>query len=305
MPAYNAMPYLPEAVRSILDQTVRDFTFLIIDDGSTDATGAYLEQLTDPRVRVVRAARRGLGAALNHGVDLCETEFLARMDADDVSLPLRFDRQQAFLRQHPEVGMVGSQFGYFGGDRRSVLSPSLPGDHDEIVEQTLKGNLAIAHGTLMFRTSVLRAVGGYRVAGMGEDWDMFLRMAEARRLANLNEILYLYRLHRDNCDLKRFVDLRIGIDYACHCAAARRIGEREPTPEEFLQHQRTRPRLAQMLKLIDAYALAQYRLALVEVAERRMLRGCTRLLYSAVCAPVRTFARFRRIFRHWREVPDG
>ncbi len=300
MPTYNAMPYLPEAVRSVLGQTLRDFTFLIIDDGSTDGSGEYLEQLADRRVRVVRAARRGLGAVLNHGVGLCETEFLSRMDADDLSLPPRFDRQWAFLQQHPEVGMVGSQFGYFGGERRLLPSPSLPCDHDEIVEQTLKGNLAIVHGTLMFRTSVLRAAGGYRLAGMGEDWDMFLRMGEAARLANLGEILYLYRLHRDNCDLNRFVDLQIGIEYACHCAAVRRIGEREPTPEEFRQRQRTRPRLVKLLKLIDAYALTQYRLALVDVAERRMLGGYARLLYSAICAPARTLARFGRILRHWR-----
>ena len=167
MSTHNAMPYLPAAIRSICAQTFRDFTFLIIDDGSTDGTNDLLAQLSDPRIRVIRTPHRGVGVALNQGLALCETEFLACMDADDLALPERFERQLSFLRQNPEVGMVGCQFSYFSAPGTRVFSPFLPCDHDGIMRETLGRRLAIAHATLMFRTLVLRAVGGYRVRGHG------------------------------------------------------------------------------------------------------------------------------------------
>src|SRR5262245_44814994 len=101
MSVYNGMPYLTEAVDSVVGQTLKDWILLIIDDGSTDGTAAYLDSLTDPRIQVVHQENRGLAGALNHGVDLCQTEYLARLDADDVALPTRFEKQLAFLEARP------------------------------------------------------------------------------------------------------------------------------------------------------------------------------------------------------------
>ena len=97
MPVHNAMPYLKEAVQSILAQTFPSFKFLIINDGSTDGSAAFLESLRDSRIQLIHQPNRGLGFTLNKGLEYCKTEFIARMDADDVSLPNRLAEQLTFL----------------------------------------------------------------------------------------------------------------------------------------------------------------------------------------------------------------
>ncbi len=126
MAVYNGMPYLPEAVDSILKQTLQDFRFLIINDGSTDGTEDYLNRLTDQRVQVVKGPHRGLGVALNMGLAMCKTEFLARMDSDDIALPTRLEAQLRFLRCHKAVGLVGTRVSYFGTSGRSGFSHPCP-----------------------------------------------------------------------------------------------------------------------------------------------------------------------------------
>jgi glycosyltransferase involved in cell wall biosynthesis len=126
MPVYNGMPFLPEAVDSILNQTLRDFTFLIINDGSTDDTEEYLDRLDDPRLQIVHQPNQGIGAALNAGLALCKTEFIARMDSDDLSLPSRLKAQLDFLNLHKDVGLVGTKFAYLGISGRSGFPPRRP-----------------------------------------------------------------------------------------------------------------------------------------------------------------------------------
>jgi glycosyltransferase involved in cell wall biosynthesis len=107
--AYNGMPYLRELVDSVLRQTFRDFQLLIVNDGSTDGTEQYLNSLSDDRIRLVHQENRGQGAARNVGLALCESEFVAITDGDDVVLPNRLERQLRFLGAQSSVGMVGSR----------------------------------------------------------------------------------------------------------------------------------------------------------------------------------------------------
>jgi hypothetical protein len=192
--------------------------------------------------------------------------------------------------------MVGAQFRYIGANGREIPSPVLPCGHDEIMRELLHGRHAIVHPTLTLRTSVVRAVGGYRIAGMGgEEWDLFLRMGERSRIQNLGEVLYLYRAHLGNGGTARFLNLNIGIDWACHCAAERKVGRREPTLEEFRHSREARRPVARLLEVIDAHALAQYRRALVDLAERHWISGYARLLWSAACSPGRSLGRLKRL----------
>jgi glycosyltransferase involved in cell wall biosynthesis len=306
LPTYNGMPFLPQAVRSILDQSLADLKLLIIDDGSSDGTGEYLGRLDDPRIEVVRGAHRGLGAVLNHGLDLCTTEFLARMDADDLSWPRRLERQLAFLRSRPEVGMLGSQVEYIAGNQKRVLSPSIPCDHAGIMAALKKGDFAMAHGAVVFRTAVLRRIGGYRIKEMaGEEWDVFLRMGEVAQVANHEQVLYAYRVHRHNSDVRRLVKLGIGIRYACHCAALREHARAEPTLEEFREAWRSRPWWARMMVVLDSYALTQYRMALVSLADDRRIRGCLRLGWAGLFSPRRTLVRLRRMIFGFAQASEG
>ena len=100
MTVYNGMPYLRPAVESVLEQTHSDFKFIIVDDGSEDGTAGYLESIDDPRVTVVRQENQGTAKAANHGLSLIETPFVARMDADDIALPTRLEKQLALSLIH-------------------------------------------------------------------------------------------------------------------------------------------------------------------------------------------------------------
>ena len=109
MPAYNAENYIREAIDSILAQTFRDFEFLIIDDGSTDHTVEIIRSYSDSRIRLYQNERNmGVAATLNRGLDLARGEYIARMDADDISLPERFAKQAAYMDAHPDVAVCGS-----------------------------------------------------------------------------------------------------------------------------------------------------------------------------------------------------
>ena len=189
MPVYNAERYVGEAVRSILEQTFADFDFVIIDDGSTDRSTEILEQFaSDPRIRLIRRPNTGYLRALNEGLALCQGEFIARMDADDVSLPDRLRRQIAFLDEHPECLMVGCALLRIDDDGDVLCEERLPEDHAEIEARLLEGRGAIGHPAALIRRQALVELGGYREPFYGaEDHDLWLRLAERGRLANLPE----------------------------------------------------------------------------------------------------------------------
>ncbi len=132
MPVYNGMPFLSKAVDSILNQTFEDIICLIIDDGSTDGSIEYLNSLDDVRVRIIHLKNKGIGASLNIGLSHCETEFLARMDADDIAPRKRLETQLAYLSTHEDVGLLGTQIAYLGRGGRSGFPSSLPLKHEAI-----------------------------------------------------------------------------------------------------------------------------------------------------------------------------
>lgn len=133
MTVYNSLPFLKDAVESILRQSFTDFSFLIIDDGSTDGGSDYLYRLTDPRILIIRQPNRGQGMARNVGLEICQSEFVAMMDADDVALASRLQCQVDFLKSNKDVGMLGTQFAYMGPGGRAGFQPPMACDHAGIV----------------------------------------------------------------------------------------------------------------------------------------------------------------------------
>jgi len=192
MPVYNAEAYLREAMESILGQTFRDFEFLIIDDGSTDGSAALIRSYADPRIRFVQNAQNlRLAATLNRGLGLARGEYIARMDADDVSLPERFARQAAFLDAHPAVGIVGVWAWTFGEARFKIPHPT---GHERIRAKLLFDS-ALVHPAVMMRRSLLDAHGlRYEALGHFEDYALWQRAARLFPLANLPEYLFRYRV---------------------------------------------------------------------------------------------------------------
>lgn len=288
MPVFNAMPYLAQAVESILAQTYGQFTLLALDDGSLDGSAEYLREHPDPRVRLVSDGdHHGMGAQLNRGIVLAQSPLLARMDADDVCPPDRFAGQVEAFRKDPGLTACGTQFEYFGQGGRSGFGRRLPLSHSAIHRDLRRGVLAVIHASLMVRTAALRAIGGYRFAGIGEDWDMFLRLAEIGRFANLPRIGYFYRLHAANATAlnQRLTQRRIR--FACACAEARLRGLQEPDEAAWLAAADARPWSHRWGEAADSFSVAHYFTGRNLVLNDRVLAGYAHLALGMLASPRR------------------
>lgn len=235
LPVYNGEPFLREAVDSILAQSFGDFELIAIDDGSLDASGEILDRIAraDDRVTALHQANAGVVATLNRGLALAHGEFIARMDADDVAHPDRFARQVAFLDANPDVAAVGCAVTLIDDRGKRIRDIDYPGT-PEAVAAFLETGSALAHPTVMMRREAVRAVGGYRAAYRhAEDYDLWLRMAERYRLANLAERLLLYRKHATKLGFAYPVEQALAASIALLAARCRRAGK--PDPTESLQ----------------------------------------------------------------------
>ena len=200
MTVFNTEAYVAEAVESVLGQTFGDFEFIIVDDGSTDGSTAILRGFAgrDRRIRLVSRPNTGIVRAANEGIEMARAKYLARMDSDDVSLPRRFENQVRYLDEHPECVLVGSRVTVVDPYGSPVLESQQKQTHEEIEAELLssQGGWAVVQPSAMMRAEAVRRVGGYRGRhNVSEDQDLFLRLAEVGRVANLPEPLLLYRRH--------------------------------------------------------------------------------------------------------------
>lgn len=196
---YNGEHYLPQAIDSILQQSFDDLELYVLDDGSEDRSLAIAraKAAKDSRVIVVNGEHRGLVDGLNVGLGTAKGEFIAIMDADDISLRDRFMQQVHFLEAHPECCAVGSQAICIDADGLPVNRFNVPKHHDQIDDHHMRGlGAGIIHPSVMMRKSAVVQIGGYRPPFVwAEDYDLFLRLAEIGQLANLPQVLLQYRVH--------------------------------------------------------------------------------------------------------------
>lgn len=203
MPVRNEEAYLQAALRSLQAQTLADWELVAVDDGSSDGTPDILAAAADqdPRLRVVRREGGGLVAALNAGLESCRAPLLARMDGDDISHPRRLELQSDYLETHPDTGLVACSFRHFP---RSSLKQGMLDyetwqnalqDHD-LIMRDLFVESPFVHPGIMTRTAIIKELGGYRECGWAEDYDLWLRMANAGvTFARLPGRLFFWRDH--------------------------------------------------------------------------------------------------------------
>ncbi len=195
MPVFNAALHLREAMESILAQTFGDFEFLIIDDGSTDDTVAIIRSFSDKRIRLVcHDENKGIRDTLNEGINLANTELIARMDADDISHPWRLEKQADFLSNHPDHAMVCALAKVIDEDR-NFIQPYDPYQQD--LYYGLFFDCYICHPAVMYRKRCVEAVGKYAME-YAEDFDLWWQLSRRYKIHLMREPLLLYRLHKRN-----------------------------------------------------------------------------------------------------------
>jgi glycosyltransferase involved in cell wall biosynthesis len=204
MSVFNGQTFLRDAIDSILNQTMGDFEFLIIDDGSKDDTGTILSNYADrdPRIRIVQQENRGRAQSLNIGINFAQGQYIARMDADDIALPNRIIRQIDYLEKNDNVGVLGGAYELIDIDGQ-VLKLVRPPRHDSEIRALMVRYNPMCHPAIMMRKELVLACGGYRRAFLdADDYDLFLRMGERCELANLDKVVLKYRVHANQVSMQ-------------------------------------------------------------------------------------------------------
>lgn len=218
MPAYNAERYIERSIASILAQSFTDLELLIVDDCSTDATRTIVELLraSDERIRILDGSHEGIAVARNLAARHAVGSYVAVLDADDLATPDRFAVQVAYLASHPEVVAVGGQGFGIDADGLPIAPLDVPLTHEEIDAAHMRGDGAmVIHSASMIRREVLATLGGYRTSlPQSEDYDLWLRLAEVGRLANLPDVVVHYRMHTASITNQRNSE-----QLRCHAAA--------------------------------------------------------------------------------------
>ena len=210
MSVYNGERYLREAIDSIWNQTFTDFEFLIVNDGSTDRTAAILRSYDDSRIKIINNENNiGLTKSLNKGLGMARGVYIARMDADDVSMPERLEREVDFLETHHDYAVVGT-FVKVLNKNSDVIHIGDKLIEDAKIQEFLKRDNCITHGSAMIRKKCLIDVGHYDESmARSQDYDLWLRLSEKYRLANIPEYLYMWRKHNENIEAKYMAEQKI------------------------------------------------------------------------------------------------
>lgn len=290
MAVYNGMPYLQDSIESILNQSLKEYKFVIVNDGSTDGTKKYLNSLNDKRIKIIHQDNAGQGAAANTAIYECDTEFIARMDSDDISAPERLLAEMMYIEQHEDVVLVSTQVDFIS-NKKVFSGPYKPTDHESIRKSLIHGNAAVCHGACMMRTSAIKKLGGYRIKRSGLDIDMFLRISEIGKLANIDKILYHIRVHKESVCYKDRSKINMARSYAVKCSKHREKNISEPNYDEFKKIWETRNLYLKVKTYIEGWSGQWYRQAMIDMANSKTMRGYWKLFIAAAFRPKGTLRR--------------
>ncbi|NKB23250.1 MAG: glycosyltransferase [Kiritimatiellae bacterium] len=203
MPVHNTDLYLEEAIQSILNQTFQAYEFIIINDGSTDHSGAIIDDYAkkDRRIVAIHQPHKGLIGSLNSAISLVNTSFIARMDADDISLPARLECQYRYMIERPDIAVLGTAVRYIHSSHSAIPSAvdQRPMTPTELTKWFKRGDCPVVHPTVMMRKDIFDEVGGYSPAYIhAEDFELWIRIARRYRIMNLRDALLYVRLHSHN-----------------------------------------------------------------------------------------------------------
>lgn len=209
MAVHDAMPYLPAAIESILQQTWRDFEFIIVDDHSTDRSEKVLAGLRDGRIRVLYSAGKGQTKALNYGLQHARGTWVARMDGDDFSFPWRLERQWLAAQRQPAALFVSADYYLCDQELQPVAMMALNVDDPGFLKYTRRKQNPFCHPVMMFQRQAVQQVGGYQEhLRTAQDYALWLALLDRGPFAHVPEPLLKYRLHAGGVSIQSYDEQR-------------------------------------------------------------------------------------------------
>ncbi len=204
LPVYNSVEYLKESIDSILGQTYPNLELILVDDGSDDRRVESIALSYGTKLHYYYKEHGGVASSLNFGIDLARGVYISRMDADDISVPSRIERQVYFMENNLDVGVLGTGMRCIdeNGNYISSVSKTITG-HEEILAEMLFSN-PMRHPTIMFRRAILDQGWRYNLSEKTEDYDLWTRMIQTVKFANIREELLLYRIREDSVSKKYY-----------------------------------------------------------------------------------------------------
>jgi glycosyltransferase involved in cell wall biosynthesis len=300
LPVYNAMPYLPEAMESLLGQTASCFEILVIVDGATDASLEYLQSIRDPRLRIIVQPNQGVTQTLNRMLRECRTPWLVRQDADDVSYPTRIERLLAAIRDFPDAGMCYSPANYHPSERTVGSFRCSRGSPLELRGIVRSGYLlSICHPTVALNVDKTLALGGYRIGLHNEDADLWWRMALKHDIHCIPEALVGFRQNASSVSARNLANQFIAGLYVQYLLlsylwkrAPRAIGE-------------IRSHLEPLLPSGEFLAKERLRSFNMRLAEGKRLAAFAAFANSMAASPGYVLRRLRDEFSSSRSIANG
>jgi len=309
MSVYNGMPYLERALKSILAQTVTDIEAIVVDDGSTDGSRALVAACAaaDSRLKLLgNRTRSGQSAGLNKAAAAASAPWLAVLDADDVALESRIERQLDFVARHPGLKAAGSLAYYIDAGGRRIGTAQ----HDlatlEIFRRYMERGEAIGflHSGALIEHATLNRVGGYRTAfEPANDGELWNRISETGPILIQQEYLVEYRVHTQSLSAQSFLKMRMKYDWIRASMRARRQGEAEPTWQEFLRQWNAEPVYRRMNRRRKISAKRHYRQAGLHYASGRRGKAVLDLFAAVALQPAYALPRLSEqwLLPRWRE----
>lgn len=219
MSVHNGMPYLKTSVESIMKQSYKNFEFIIVNDASADSSWDYLKSIKDKRIKLLKNIQNlGLATSLNKALRYAQGDFIARMDADDISLRNRLEEQLKFLENHPKIDVIGAWVDLIDENSKIIGEKKYPTENAQM-QKALRWYTPIIHPTLMSKAIFFKELNGYDPEfDMAEDYELLLRAKNCFVMANITQKLLLWRLadqrrSRENMHEMDKIDLKIKWKY--------------------------------------------------------------------------------------------
>ena len=233
MPVKNAEKTVSESIDSILNQTLKNFEFIIVNDSSTDGTKNIIDSYVsrDQRIKLIDSTGQGISDALNCGIEQASAPLIARMDADDISRPIRLEKQMNAFSSNSKLVLLGSYCHTFKEDENELEEIKIPTTNIEL-QRSIRSIPTFTHPTMMAKREIILLVGGYRKQFDGaEDHDLHLRISRHGEIETLPESLLLYRCHSGQfSNMKKAIGFRASVA-AVFCDLC--VDQNLPDPSEF------------------------------------------------------------------------